>query len=342
MVGSLRAQAFARCLMKLTASSDHRLPATPTWLCDLAEPTLGRCAPSVALQQPEQHRRHLQLCGATHRKQGEAVPPQPPDGGHHSRELGCQGRHEDVCGDSPPCLTTDARRRALDCESTPSQNPRLSARCTMMAKIVKETATSAQARNRGAMGDAVDGAATPETAGIRSWSVGSRYRQELRFELHCEVPPSHQKPKARKPRPSHFSRTPHLRSQRALGCRPAPRVHFRAMCEPLPPSPDYRRHTRHPKKANSNSPSCSQLSVHCFQSWVLAKGEQKGHHCVPLPHPHLGEPHARYPLHPPPICMDFRGTNSRTGEPSRRPQHSCQSRQHGSSGDEVVRADPVN
>ena len=30
-------------------------------------------------------------------------------------------------------------------------------------------------------------------------------RQELRFELHCEVP-SHQKPKARKPRPSHFSR----------------------------------------------------------------------------------------------------------------------------------------
>ena len=48
-----------------------------------------------------------------------------------------------------PCASRQMRAAALDCESTPSQNPRLSARCMMMAKIVKETATLAQARSKG-------------------------------------------------------------------------------------------------------------------------------------------------------------------------------------------------
>ena len=51
--------------------------------------------------------------------------------GHHDVQVA----HKEVGGDSPSCLTADARGCALNCEPTPSEDPRLRARCTMMPKM---------------------------------------------------------------------------------------------------------------------------------------------------------------------------------------------------------------
>ena len=146
--------------MKLTASSDHRPTTSP------ASPTLGRCAPSVVLHQPEQHRRHLQLLyGATHRSASRTPrwcppptvplrirggrPPQPPDGGHHSRELGCQGRTRRRLWRLSPvphdrCAPPRSRLRIHAFPKPPPER-----KMHDDGQVVKETATSAQTRSRG-------------------------------------------------------------------------------------------------------------------------------------------------------------------------------------------------
>ena len=129
-------------------------------------------------------------------------------------------------------------------------------------------------------------------------------------------------------------------SQRALGCKRAPRVHFRAMCESLPPSPDCRQHTRHPKRQTAILLLSTVGSL--LIKLVLAKGEQKGHQGVPLPTLTLVNlMHGTHCILPP-ICRWTSVEQINEWENLRAALNSCQSRQHGSSGDEVVRADPVN
>ena len=64
-----------------------------------------------------------------------------------------QVSHEDVCGHASSGLPADLSCGHLQRISTASQNPRLGARCTMMAKRLKLAATSAgtQSQRKGEM-----------------------------------------------------------------------------------------------------------------------------------------------------------------------------------------------
>ena len=114
------------------------------WVRALFEPPCGDQNSPVRTCSPSVRRTHhsatttpqwCPLPAVLHRTQG-GRPPQPPNGGHQ-------------LATPPPCLTTDARRSTLHGEARSSQKKtRLGARCTMMAKAVKETATSAQTRGR--------------------------------------------------------------------------------------------------------------------------------------------------------------------------------------------------
>ena len=127
-----------------------------------------------------------QLC-STERK--EAVPPQPPNGGRHSRELGSRGRARTRLW-RLSLLPLDKCAATLQGETRSSQKPARSQEHDVRQKCQRDGHFGTNSK-QGAKGDAIDGTTTPETAVIRSWSVdskGLRTKTHLGHSVHAKGP----------------------------------------------------------------------------------------------------------------------------------------------------------
>ena len=194
MVGSPRARALAKCLMKDTVSSDHRpatSPANATYLalrpgrtnsgyvrsfCRLAA---TKTAPSTSAA-PQCGDPSVCNDDTTVVSTANCAPPNTREAVHHNLQTAAiihgnwevEVAHKHVCGDSPSCLSTDARRSTLHGESPSSQNPPLERKMHDDGQSCQGDGHIGTNAKQEAKGDVIDGATTPETAGIRSWSVG--------------------------------------------------------------------------------------------------------------------------------------------------------------------------